>query len=35
VADRASVVSVDFSARLEQLAFQVSLGLKGSIDGDD
>ena len=35
VADQASVVSVDFSARLEQLAFQVSLGLKGSIDGDD
>ena len=35
VGDRASVVSVDFSARLEQLAFQVSLGLKGSIDGDD
>jgi redox-sensing transcriptional repressor len=35
VSDRASVVSVDFSARLEQLAFQVSLGLKGSMDGDD
>lgn len=35
VGDRASVVTVDFSARLEQLAFQVSLGLKGSIDGDE
>jgi hypothetical protein len=28
-------VTVDFSARLEQLAFQVSLGLKGSMDGDE
>jgi len=35
VGDRASVVTVDFSARLEQLAFQVSLGLKGSIDVDE
>ena len=35
VGDRASVVTVDFSARLEQLAFQVSLGLKGSMDGDE
>ncbi|MEE2972495.1 MAG: redox-sensing transcriptional repressor Rex [Planctomycetota bacterium] len=35
VGDRASVASVDFSSRLERLAFQVSAGLKGSIDGED
>jgi redox-sensing transcriptional repressor len=35
VGDRASVASVDLSSRLERLAFQVSLGLKGSIDGED
>ena len=35
VGDRASVASVDFSSRLERLAFQVSLGLKGPVDGDD
>lgn len=35
VGDRASVASVDFSSRLERLAFQVSSGLKGSIDGED
>ncbi|MFO0873560.1 MAG: redox-sensing transcriptional repressor Rex [Phycisphaerales bacterium] len=34
VHDRASVVSVDFSVALEQLAFQVSLGLKGSLDDE-
>lgn len=32
VHDRVSVVSVDFSVALEQLAFQVSLGLTGSLD---
>ena len=32
VRGEASVVSVDFSVALEQLAFQVSLGLKGSLD---
>jgi redox-sensing transcriptional repressor len=32
VGDAASVVSVDFSVSLEQLAFQVSLGLTGSLD---
>ncbi len=30
-----SVMSVDFSVSLEQLAFQVSLGLKGSLDEED
>ena len=35
VGDRASVASVDFSSRLERLAFQVSAGLKGSIDSED
>lgn len=30
-----SVASVDFSVSLEQLAFQVSLGLKGSLDEED
>jgi redox-sensing transcriptional repressor len=30
VGDRASVVNVDFSVALEQLAFQISLGHKGS-----
>jgi redox-sensing transcriptional repressor len=32
VQDQVSVVSVDFSLSLEQLAFQVSLGLAGSLD---
>ena len=32
VHDRVSVVSVDFSVSLEQLAFQISLGLTGSLD---
>jgi redox-sensing transcriptional repressor len=32
VRDAVSVVSVDFSVSLEQLAFQVSLGLTGSLD---
>jgi redox-sensing transcriptional repressor len=32
VRDAVSVTSVDFSVALEQLAFQVSLGLKGSLD---
>jgi len=32
VHDAVSVVSVDFSLSLEQLAFQVSLGLTGSLD---
>jgi redox-sensing transcriptional repressor len=32
VHDAVSVVSVDFSVSLEQLAFQVSLGLTGSLD---
>lgn len=32
VGDRVSVVNVDFTVALEQLAFQVSLGLKGSLD---
>lgn len=32
VHDKVSVVSVDFSVALEQLAFQVSLGLVGSLD---
>jgi len=31
VADRVSVVNVDFTVALEQLAFQVSLGLTGTI----
>jgi redox-sensing transcriptional repressor len=35
VGDRASIASVDLSSRLERLAFQVSLGLKGSIDAED
>lgn len=34
VHDAVSVVSVDFSIALEQLAFQVSLGLVGSLDGE-
>ena len=32
VRDAVSVTSVDFTVSLEQLAFQVSLGLKGSLD---
>lgn len=32
VHDKVSVVNVDFMVALEQLAFQVSLGLKGSLD---
>ena len=32
VHDQVSVLSVDFSQSLEQLAFQVSLGLTGSLD---
>jgi redox-sensing transcriptional repressor len=32
---RASVVNVDFSVALEQLAFQISLGHKGSIDASN
>jgi redox-sensing transcriptional repressor len=32
VRDRVSITSVDFSVSLEQLAFQISLGLKGSLD---
>ncbi len=32
VHDAVSVVSVDFSVSLEQLAFQISLGLTGSLD---
>ena len=32
VRDAVSVVSVDFSLSLEQLAFQISLGLTGSLD---
>ncbi|MHC4970281.1 MAG: redox-sensing transcriptional repressor Rex, partial [Planctomycetota bacterium] len=32
VHDAVSVTSVDFSVALEQLAFQVSLGLTGSLD---
>jgi redox-sensing transcriptional repressor len=32
VHDAVSVTSVDFSVALEQLAFQVSLGLRGSLD---
>jgi redox-sensing transcriptional repressor len=32
VRDAVSVISVDFSVALEQLAFQVSLGLTGSLD---
>ncbi len=32
VRDQVSVASVDFSVALEQLAFQVSLGLTGSLD---
>ncbi len=35
VHDAVSVVSVDFSLSLEQLAFQVSLGLTGSLDEDE
>lgn len=35
VTDRASVASVDFSSRLERLAFQVSVGLKGTIDAEE
>ncbi len=33
VHDAVSVVSVDFSVSLEQLAFQLSLGLTGALDG--
>ncbi len=35
VHDQVSILSVDFSLSLEQLAFQVSLGLTGSLDEDD
>ncbi|MHC5023820.1 MAG: redox-sensing transcriptional repressor Rex [Planctomycetota bacterium] len=35
VRDAVSVVSVDFSVSLEQLAFQASLGLTGSLDESD
>lgn len=35
VADRASVASVDFSSRLERLAFQVSVGMKGTVDVEE
>ncbi len=35
VHDRVSIISVDFSVSLEQLAFQVSLGLKGSLDEEE
>lgn len=35
VHDAVSVVSVDFLLSLEQLAFQISLGLTGSLDEDD
>lgn len=35
VHDQVSVLSVDFSLSLEQLAFQVSLGLTGSLDERD
>lgn len=35
VRDAVSVMSVDFSLSLEQLAFQVSLGLTGSLDEDE
>lgn len=35
VGDRASVASVDFSSRLERLAFEVSAGLKGPVDSED
>ena len=35
VHDQVSVLSVDFSLSLEQLAFQVSLGLTGSLDEHD
>ena len=34
VHQQVSVASVDFTAALEQLAFQVSLGIKGSLDED-
>ena len=34
VGDRASVVSVDLSRSLEQLAFQVSLGMTGASDDE-
>ncbi len=34
VRDAVSIASVDFSVSLEQLAFQVSLGLTGSLDED-
>ncbi|MEM7478411.1 MAG: redox-sensing transcriptional repressor Rex, partial [Planctomycetota bacterium] len=34
VHDAVSVVSVDFSVSLEQLAFQVSLGMTGDLDTD-
>ena len=33
--DAVSVNSVDFSVALEQLAFQVSLGVTGSLDEED
>lgn len=32
VGDRASIASIDVSSRLERLAFQVALGLKGDFD---
>lgn len=35
VGDRASVASVDFSSRLERLAFEVSVGLKGPVASED
>ena len=34
VGDDVSITSVDFTLALEQLAFQVSLGLPGSLDDD-
>jgi len=34
VRDAVSIASVDFSVALEQLAFQVSLGLTGSLDDE-
>ncbi len=34
VRDAVSIASVDFSVSLEQLAFQISLGLTGSLDED-
>ena len=34
VRDAVSITSVDFSVSLEQLAFQISLGMTGSLDED-